>query len=103
MAITRRTLATTPASSGLPQDLMTVNPDVHVPATAEISTNPTDVANPTNPAVTKKLTNTIGNMEQSPSTRSESGPRYYAGDTGLRIGEPTIGEPHVLGRRFQIG
>uniref|UniRef100_A0A803NI25 Uncharacterized protein n=1 Tax=Cannabis sativa TaxID=3483 RepID=A0A803NI25_CANSA len=55
MVNTRRTLAATSASSGLPQDPMTTDPNVRVPATTVISTNLMDVGNPANPAGPKKL------------------------------------------------
>uniref|UniRef100_A0A803PSR4 Retrotransposon gag domain-containing protein n=1 Tax=Cannabis sativa TaxID=3483 RepID=A0A803PSR4_CANSA len=60
MANTRRAPATTSASLGLPHDPMTVDSNVRVLATTGISTNLTDVANPTNPASTKNLITTTG-------------------------------------------
>uniref|UniRef100_A0A803Q7Q4 Uncharacterized protein n=1 Tax=Cannabis sativa TaxID=3483 RepID=A0A803Q7Q4_CANSA len=57
MDVIRKTPATTATSSGFPQDTMIVNPDVHVPATTRISTNPMDVANPVNSTGTTNLTN----------------------------------------------
>uniref|UniRef100_A0A803P9V0 Uncharacterized protein n=1 Tax=Cannabis sativa TaxID=3483 RepID=A0A803P9V0_CANSA len=57
MAVTRKTLSTNSTSSGLPQDPMTVDPNVCVPATIGVSPNPTDVANLANPANTVGPTN----------------------------------------------
>uniref|UniRef100_A0A803PIP5 Uncharacterized protein n=1 Tax=Cannabis sativa TaxID=3483 RepID=A0A803PIP5_CANSA len=123
MVVARRTLATTSASLGLPQDPMTTNFNVRVPATTETSTNPTDLANPTNLAGPTNSTNTtrpvnpanptdptpasqgisnIGtskegfvNVEQPPLTTTDFVPWYYLGEIGSGIDEPAIGEPHV--------
>uniref|UniRef100_A0A803Q217 Uncharacterized protein n=1 Tax=Cannabis sativa TaxID=3483 RepID=A0A803Q217_CANSA len=37
-----------------------------------------------------------GTHEEKPlGTTTRSGPQYYAGETGLRICEPAIGEPYL--------
>uniref|UniRef100_A0A803QJS1 Uncharacterized protein n=1 Tax=Cannabis sativa TaxID=3483 RepID=A0A803QJS1_CANSA len=123
MDVTRRTLTTTSASSGLPQDPMTIDPDVHVLATTRISTNP---ANPEGPINSTNITGLVDlanssgpneqplpsrvdpplvpqieglvNVEQPPRTTTDSSPQYNAGE--IRLG---IDEPHVdLGEDFEL-
>uniref|UniRef100_A0A803NHV0 Uncharacterized protein n=1 Tax=Cannabis sativa TaxID=3483 RepID=A0A803NHV0_CANSA len=129
MAVTRRTSATSIASSDLPQDPMTTNLDVRVLATTGISVNLTDLANLANPTGTTNLTNTTGQVDiansvgpndqplpprvnppLAPCTEGLANMEQPPGTTtnsGPRyytweIG-PGIGEPHVdLGEDFEL-
>uniref|UniRef100_A0A803QE51 Uncharacterized protein n=1 Tax=Cannabis sativa TaxID=3483 RepID=A0A803QE51_CANSA len=45
----------------------------------------------------------MANMEQPSSPMTRFGPQYYAGETGPRIGEQTIGEPYIdLGEDLEL-
>uniref|UniRef100_A0A803Q753 Uncharacterized protein n=1 Tax=Cannabis sativa TaxID=3483 RepID=A0A803Q753_CANSA len=121
MVNTRRTLAATFASLGLPEDPMTTDPDVCVPNETRISTNTKDVATSAISTDTTNLATIAGQVdtfisvdlnnrpipqrEDSPLTPPTEGrthveqplgttiePRvwYYAGLTGLGIGEPHV-------------
>uniref|UniRef100_A0A803P5Z8 Uncharacterized protein n=1 Tax=Cannabis sativa TaxID=3483 RepID=A0A803P5Z8_CANSA len=61
MDVTRRT--TTSTSSGLPQDPMRTDPNVHVPPTTEGPTNMTNTVNPTNPDDLANLANTTNPVD----------------------------------------
>uniref|UniRef100_A0A803PR02 Uncharacterized protein n=1 Tax=Cannabis sativa TaxID=3483 RepID=A0A803PR02_CANSA len=60
---TRRILATDFASSSVPQDPMTADPDVRVPATTRIPMNQMDVPNLANLKNTKNLATTTGQVD----------------------------------------
>uniref|UniRef100_A0A803Q135 Uncharacterized protein n=1 Tax=Cannabis sativa TaxID=3483 RepID=A0A803Q135_CANSA len=94
MVNTRRIPVAPSTSSVLPQDLITVDPDVHVPTTTGILMNTTDVMwsilpsreDPTLTPPTEGKT-----LEEQPlGTTTEIFPQYYAGDTGLGVGEPHV-------------
>uniref|UniRef100_A0A803NY71 Uncharacterized protein n=1 Tax=Cannabis sativa TaxID=3483 RepID=A0A803NY71_CANSA len=98
------------------KDPMTTDPNVCVPPTTVVSTNPMDVANlvnPANPAGPTNSTNITSLVDPANPTDPNEQPLLpkvdpplapsTKGESGLRIGKPTIGEPHVdLGKDFEL-
>uniref|UniRef100_A0A803PTM4 Uncharacterized protein n=1 Tax=Cannabis sativa TaxID=3483 RepID=A0A803PTM4_CANSA len=92
----KRTLTTTFASSGLPQDLVVVDPDVRVPATTGISTNSTDVANPTILVGITNLATTIGQVDTTNPIGLNDQPLPLREDPPLALNPTNVANPTIL-------